>query len=93
MPRDSLPDQLRNAPLQTERLVLRLPRASDAARVYHGYATDEDVARWMGWRLHENIATTERLVASWIDNWEHGVGTLAFVIEECATKACCVGGS
>ena len=83
-PGQTLRDLLRATPLRTERLVLRLPRPSDAALVYHGYATDADAARWMGWRLHKDIATTDALLASWVANWERGTGTLAFMIEDAA---------
>jgi RimJ/RimL family protein N-acetyltransferase len=35
----------------------------------------------MGWRLHEDLATTDALLASWVRNWESATGTLAFMIE------------
>ncbi len=80
----SLRDQLLAAPLRTERLALRLPRASDAPLVYHGYATDVEVARWMGWRPHESISSTEGLLAGWMANWERGTGSLALMIDDAA---------
>ena len=83
-PARTLRDHLRAAPLRTARLVLRLPRAPDAALVHHGYATDPDAARWMGWRPHEDIATTRALLAGWVASWERGTGTLAFMTEDAA---------
>ena len=35
----------------------------------------------MGWRLHEDIATTDALLTDWVGNWERGSGTLAFMID------------
>jgi RimJ/RimL family protein N-acetyltransferase len=57
--------QLPTEPLQTERLTLRRPRATDAALIYDGYARDVDAIRWMGFHPHTSIVTTERLVAGW----------------------------
>jgi RimJ/RimL family protein N-acetyltransferase len=83
-PASALRTQLEAAPLRTARLSLRLPRVTDARLVYHGYATDADAARWMGWRLHEDIATTDALLADWVGNWKRGTGTLAFMIDASA---------
>ena len=79
-------ERLLSAPIRTERLALRLPVASDAKLVFDGYARDAEVARWMGWRPHEDIATTDALLASWIASWERGDGTLAFMIEDAASS-------
>jgi ribosomal-protein-alanine N-acetyltransferase len=73
--------RLRDAPLRTERLVLRLPHAADAGLTYHGYARDAEAIRWMGFKPHTEIATTEIVMASWLSHWERGAGALLFVIE------------
>ena len=74
--------QLDQAPLTTDRLVLRLPRPADAEAIYNGYATDETAIRWMGFRPHTSLAVTEKLIAGWIAAWERGDGMLAFMIAD-----------
>lgn len=81
-PTSQLRAQLDEAPLTTERLFLRLPRAADAEALYHGYATDEMAIRWMGFRPHTSLAVTEKLIAGWIAAWDRGEGMLAFMITD-----------
>jgi [ribosomal protein S5]-alanine N-acetyltransferase len=58
----------------TERLVLRKPKASDAAAVYE-YGRDPEVARYMDWPrlsdLREAIASTERALQRWESGAEY----------------------
>jgi RimJ/RimL family protein N-acetyltransferase len=44
--------------IETERLVLRRPRAEDAAAIFERYAADRDVTRYLGWPRHETIEAT-----------------------------------
>src|SRR3712207_3688379 len=83
-PAGRLKAELQKGPLRTERLALRLPRASDAADVY-GYATDVETIRWMGFRPHESMAESERVVSSWVAAWERGASGMIFVIEDAAS--------
>src|ERR1051325_7114302 len=78
--------QLHEAPLTTDRLVLRPPEPADAEAIYHGYATDEVAIRWMGFRPHTSLAVTEKLIAGWMAAWERGEGMLAFMITDRATQ-------
>jgi ribosomal-protein-alanine N-acetyltransferase len=47
------------AEIETARLVLRQPRAGDAAAIFERYASDPDVTRFLGWPRHESVADTE----------------------------------
>lgn len=60
------------APLQLEtaRLVLRLPRPSDAAAIFERYAGDPDVTRYLGWRRHLSVEQTEGFVQYSSMEWE-----------------------
>lgn len=49
--------------IETERLVLRPPRADDAEAIFNSYATDEEVTRYLVWRPHTSIAETEEFVS------------------------------
>ena len=79
--------QLEVAPLRTERLVLRLPRASDAPLIYDGYAHDAEAIRWLSFPPHVSIATTEAVLAEWLGSWDRGAGELMFVVERAADGA------
>lgn len=69
-----------NAPerLQTERLLLRRPVASDAEAIYR-YAADPEVTRYVGWPRHRSIADTRAFLAISDAEWERW-GTGPFVI-------------
>ena len=73
--------QLESSPIRTARLTLRPLRPTDATLIYHGYATDANAIRWMGFRPHESIATTEKLVAAWVAAWSHESGPKFFAVE------------
>jgi ribosomal-protein-alanine N-acetyltransferase len=49
-----------NAPatIQTERLLLRKPKAEDAASIFERYAADTDVCRYLSWPRHRSIEDT-----------------------------------
>ena len=44
--------------IDTERLVIRRPRASDAAAILARYASDPEVTRYLGWPTHATIDDT-----------------------------------
>lgn len=44
--------------LETERLLLRRPRADDAAAIFRRYASDPDVTRYLSWPRHTAIDDT-----------------------------------
>ena len=53
----------------TERLLLRQPDLADAEAIFHGYAQDPEVTRYLVWRPHASLAETraflERCRLSW----------------------------
>ena len=73
--------QFESSPIRTARLTLRPIQPADATLIYHGYATDADAIRWMGFRPHESIATTEKLVAGWVAAWNQESGPKFFVAQ------------
>src|SRR5262245_60338090 len=48
--------------LETERLVLRRPRARDARAVFKRYAGDPEVARFLGWPRHRAATETRAFI-------------------------------
>jgi RimJ/RimL family protein N-acetyltransferase len=45
--------------LETERLLLRRPRASDAASIFARYASDAEVTRYLSWPRHTALEDTQ----------------------------------
>jgi [ribosomal protein S5]-alanine N-acetyltransferase len=66
---------------ETARLVARLPVASDAASLFESYAGNPAVSRYMMWRPHETVSTTEAFVAECIAAAERGT-RLPYVLAE-----------
>jgi ribosomal-protein-alanine N-acetyltransferase len=56
----------------TERLMLRMPRLSDAAAIFHAYAQDPEVTCYVRWRPHSSIQETEQYLKGCIAAWGNG---------------------
>jgi [ribosomal protein S5]-alanine N-acetyltransferase len=84
---DALRIRMEDTPIRTERLILRLPRVTDARNVFYSYATDTEAIRFLSFLPHDNIKTTEAVLGRWINNWKSGNGELTFVIERKSDKA------
>jgi len=44
--------------IETARLVLRRPVASDAHDIFARYASDPETTRFLGWPMHQSLADT-----------------------------------
>jgi ribosomal-protein-alanine N-acetyltransferase len=64
-----LPDRL-----QSQRLILREPRAADAALIFDAYTQDIEVARHMVWRPHQAASQTADFIAACMQAWASGLG-------------------
>lgn len=55
--------------IRSQRLLLRPPKRDDAEAIFHGYAQDAEVTRYLTWKPHAAITTTyaiiEQIQASW----------------------------
>jgi ribosomal-protein-alanine N-acetyltransferase len=73
---------MRRAPesIDTPRLLLRRPAASDVEAIFAQYASDPEVTRYVGWAAHASIDHTRAFVAFSDAQWnEHPAGPyLAF---------------
>jgi [ribosomal protein S5]-alanine N-acetyltransferase len=56
--------------IETERLLLRRPKRSDAQAVFHRYASDRDVTRYLSWPTHRSVADTLAFLAMSDDEWQ-----------------------
>jgi [ribosomal protein S5]-alanine N-acetyltransferase len=55
--------------LQTTRLVLRRPHASDASAIFARYASDAEVTRWLAWPRHTTVADTAAFLGFCDGEW------------------------
>ena len=67
MARRSAPDAL-----ETSRLELRRPRASDADAVFARYSGDPDVTRYVGWPTHRTVEETRAFLEYCDAEWTRG---------------------
>jgi RimJ/RimL family protein N-acetyltransferase len=58
--------------VRTARLVLRAPRPDDAGAIFHTYAQDPEVTRYLAWRPHQRLAETQQFIESCIQAWNEG---------------------
>ena len=54
------------ATFETPRLLARLPVPGDAARIFASYATKPEVSRYMMWKPHLELSTTEAFISECI---------------------------
>ncbi len=78
--------------IETERLLLRVPRLEDAPAVFEGWARHPEVTRFLTWRAHTSVTQSEELLRKSIEAWNgdtkfrylmeiKGSGELAGMIE------------
>lgn len=65
--------------LETQRLRLRKPRASDSAHIFATYGQDPWVARYMIWTPHTEIEQTEAFIQGCVAAWQ-GEDRLPYVL-------------
>jgi RimJ/RimL family protein N-acetyltransferase len=58
--------------LETQRLLLRRPRAADADALFSAYAQDREVTRYLIWTPHDSVETTRAFVTDCENRWKTG---------------------
>ncbi len=53
--------------IETERLLLRAFRPSDAPAVYRNWTSDDEVTKFLRWPTHTELSVTERLIDDWAE--------------------------
>lgn len=81
-----------NAPdeFATARLLLRKPRLDDAAALFHAYARDREVVRFVTWRPHQSEQETRGFLELCLEEWSTESGH-PYVIEIAGADARPVG--
>ena len=57
-------------PLETDRLILRRHKMTDAGNIYNNWVTDPEVCRFWSWEAHKDIEETKGLLAGWIEEYK-----------------------
>lgn len=55
--------------LETERLILRPFKISDAAAMYANWASDPQVTKFLTWQPHESAEATAELLSQWVPQY------------------------
>lgn len=55
--------------LSTSRLLLRKPQLEDAAKIFERYAGDQEVVKFLNWRVHSTEDDTGRFLKYCLDEW------------------------
>lgn len=56
--------------LETARLILRRFRTEDAEQMYHNWASEDEVTRFLTWPTHPNADITRQIIGQWIKEYE-----------------------
>ena len=56
--------------LETDRLILRPFREDDAEDMFYGWASDDEVTKYLTWNTHKNIDETKYILDLWISEYE-----------------------
>jgi [ribosomal protein S5]-alanine N-acetyltransferase len=59
---------------KTDRFFLRRVVMDDAEAIFDGYASDDSVTRFLGWKSHENSMQTAAFLESVGTEWNQGTG-------------------
>ena len=55
--------------IETDRLLLRRFAMKDASSVFHNWASDIEISRYMRWAPHGNMEETKKVIHGWIDSY------------------------
>lgn len=58
--------------IETERLILRQFVPEDAQAMYHNWASDPEVTKYLMWQPHQNEEESSRIIDDWINKYEEG---------------------
>ncbi len=58
--------------IETDRLILRRFKVEDAGAMYHNWASDPEVTRFLTWQPHVSVEATAELLEDWEGRYENG---------------------
>jgi ribosomal-protein-alanine N-acetyltransferase len=66
--------------IETERLILRKFMLTDAKAMYHNWAKDDEVTKYLTWPSHPSADISEKIIQSWLKNYDEA-GNYQWCIE------------
>lgn len=55
--------------IETKRLILRRFEINDAKAMFHNWANDDEVTRFLTWPSHKSIEVSQAVLGEWINNY------------------------
>ena len=56
--------------IETDRLILRQFRLSDAEVAFRNWMSDDKVTVFLTWPTHKDVGVSEQIIREWIDQYE-----------------------
>lgn len=56
--------------VETPRLILRKAKPEDAQAMYHNWASDPEVTKYLTWPPHDSVEVTADILKSWVEGYE-----------------------
>ena len=56
--------------IETDRLILRHFQEGDEDSVFHNWASDPEVTKYLTWLPHESIEVTKKILGNWLKEYE-----------------------
>ncbi len=56
--------------LETQRLILRKFKLSDAGAMFRNWASDDEVTRFLMWPSHKDVSVSENILKEWISKYD-----------------------
>ncbi len=66
--------------LETERLILRKIKESDAYEAYNNWCSSEKVSKYVMWNIHKNVDVTKKLYKMWEEEYKE-LDTFRWIVE------------
>jgi ribosomal-protein-alanine N-acetyltransferase len=70
----------------TPRLLLRAPVPADAEAIFHAYAQDPEVTRYLVWRPHRDLTETRAFIARCLSSWQQQTEFTYVITEQQTTQ-------
>lgn len=68
--------------INTDRLLLRKYESSDADNMFKNWSNDFEVTKFLSWKPHNNVHTTEEIIAKWVEIYKNNIYNWAIELKE-----------